>query len=76
MLTNKKIWVLIIVLSLFFVSCSSKENINSNTNTKTISIYWKKLNSFWTEVLQKNNTDNVISDTKSNELPLKPNIIK
>ena len=72
MLTNKKIWVLIIVLSLFFVSCwvdnTEKEVNNSVTGEKNKAL--------WGEALEEGSKNISIFDWIDNEASQKPNFIK
>jgi len=82
MLTNKKIIVLIIMLSFFFTSCISnndktKEVIkNENSiNVNTVNWEWKKGKSTWGESLQKG-TEKTIYNWKSTIPKLEPKNIK
>ena len=76
MLTNKKIWVLITVLSLLFVSCSVN-NTEEDGNKDTIKVVTgEKSKALWGEALEKGSKNISISDWIDTKTPQKPNFIK
>ncbi len=78
MLTNKKITVYIIILSLFMTSCTNENNINEVTDNKeTIkNISGKKSKALWGEAEEEGSKNISISDGVDTEASQKPDFIK
>jgi len=82
MLTNKKIIVLITIMSFFLTSCMSNNDKNQevvneekNINTNIVNWEWKKGKSTWGEAMD-NGTENSIYNWEASIPELEPKDIK